>query len=1032
MNTPIGIVRLSQRPPLALETVVSRILEATSFPLCAAVSSAKRIPALLLLLALVALPSRPLDASKSLTQYAHRIWGQEEGLFQPTIYSILQTHDGFLWLGTQDSLIRFDGTQFREFDGRGASAFHETLIRTLFEDRGGNLWVGSLGAGLGKIGSDGTIVRFSIADGLPSDNVFCLDSAPGGQMWICTNQGLARLADGKFRTYGTADGLPSNQIRSTCMADETRWVAGIDFGLATWDGTRFHSYAGKFLKASDRVTALACGEDGSVWAGTNAGLLHIRGSDSSLLTTHEGLPDNAVSSLLAGRDGSLWVGTNDGITRIRGDQFSVYGTRDGLSHSLVLSLYIDHEGTLWAGTKDGLDQFTDGNVTPYTTNEGLLSNETGPVLEDGAGRLCIGTLGRGLNIFENGKFRAVTTRNGLLDNTVLSLELDGSGDLWVGSKRGLNRLRNGLVIASYTQHDGISGSEVHSLVEDSAGTLWIGTEQGLTRFEHNHFTASPLGRSATGDQVIALAGGHNVRVFASTDDAGLYTLRDTGFSLYPLGINRAVDCFFLDHVRHTAWMGTLGSGLLRWQNGNIVRVRVKDGLYDNRIYGILKDERGNFWMASSKGIFRVSQSELDAFADGKIRSVNSMPFSTGQLRFECRSGVQPAACRTHDGRLWFSTTNGLVVINPANLGHNGVPPPVQISAVLVNGERVGVSRPLTLSPNQRNVEIRYAGLSFVSPEKVTFRYKLDGFDKNWTEAGSRREAFFTNLPPKRFKFVVYARTANGEMSVSPAKVEFTVEPRLYQRIWFFPLVAVLLAAVTVLMYRVRVNHLRQRFDLVLAERSRIARELHDTLLQGLSGITMQLQALWMRMPQSKEREFLGGIIEDAGACSQEARKSLWGLRTRGPRSKEFSEKLAQACREVLQDSHISLKLDLQPVGLQALPDTEYQLLRIAREVVSNVVAHANATVLRVTLQINKGQLLLTFEDNGVGFNAQNGVQVLDHFGLVGIRERAEEIGAELTLSSAPGAGTTIVIRLPLTKARTFESNPEPGLEHQIK
>jgi len=992
---------------------------------------AKRLAALLLLAGLSALPSKPLDPHKTLTQYAHRIWGQEEGLFQPTIYSILQTHDGFLWLGTQDSLIRFDGVQFREFDGPGASAFHDTLIRTLLEDRDHNLWVGSIGEGLGRIGPDGALTHYTVANGLPSDTIFCLDSDARGEIWACTNQGLARYAGGRFHTFTTADGLPSNQVRATCTAAATRWVAGIDFGLASWDGARFHPYSGRFLNPTGQVTALACAPDGSVWAGTNAGLLHIAGSKSWLLTTNNGLPDNAVSSLLAAADGSIWAGTNDGITRIRGDQFSAYTTRDGLSHSLVLSLYIDREGTLWAGTKDGLDQFTDGNVTSYTTNEGLLSNETGPVLEDRAGRLCVGTLGRGLSIFENGKARALTTRNGLLDNTIFSLELDRNGDLWVGTKRGLNRLHDGRVVASYTRANGLPGAEVHSLFEDPEGVLWIGTNKGILRFEHNRFIPASLGPAKAGD-VIALAGGHNVRVFASTDAPAFYTLRGDAFTPYALGVTRAVDCFFLDPARHTAWMGTLGSGLLRWKNGNIARVRVKDGLYDNRIYDILDDGRGNFWLASSKGIFRVSQTELDALADAKIRSVTSVPFSTGQLRFECRSGVQPAACRTHDGRLWFSTTNGLVMVDPAKLKQQSLPPPVQITAVLVNGARISLSRPLHLKPEQKNVEIRYAGLSFVSPEKMTFRYKLDGFDKQWTEAGSRREAFFTNLPPKHFKFLVYAQNANGAVSTSPAAIEFTVQPKLYQRLWFFPVLALLLAAAAVFVYRLRVRQLRKRFDLVLAERSRIARELHDTLLQGLSGITMQLQALWMRMPASKEKQFLAEIIDDAGACSQEARQSLLGLRARGPRPGEFSVKLAQLCRELLEGSSLSLKLDLQPVGLQALPETEYQLLRIAREVVSNTLAHADATVLRVHLCVQKGRMTLLFEDNGIGFVAQNGIQLLDHFGLLGMRERAEEIGATLTVSSSPGAGTTITIQLPLTNVRSSQGNAERGVEHQIK
>lgn len=984
-------------------------------------------------LALIAVPLLALDPGKALTQYAHRIWGQEQGLFQPTIYSILQTQDGFLWLGTQDSLIRFDGVQFREFDSPGASIFHEALIRTLLEDDKGNLWVGSVGAGLGKMGRDGVLTHYDTTNGFPSDTVVCLDSGAGGQIFACTNAGLTTLTNGKFHTYTTADGLPSNNVRATCVAGGTRWVAGLDFGLATWDGKRFHSFSDGQFKANDRTTALACAADGSVWAGTNEGLFRIRGSESRLLTMRDGLPDNAVSSLLAARDGSIWVGTNDGITRIHagggaGD-FSVYRTRDGLSHSLVLSLYIDREGTLWAGTKDGLDQFTNGNVTPYTTNEGLLSNETGPVLEDRADRLWVGTLGWGLNVFEQGHVRAVTTKNGLANDTVLSLELDSNGDLWAGTKNGVSRLHDGRVIATYRRADGLPGLAVSSLVEDSQGSLWAGTENGLSRFANGRFSSVHLSAETKSDDIVALARGNTIRLFASTSSPGFFVLRDNAFTSHEMGVTRPVDCFFLDSTHRTAWMGTLGAGLLRWQNGNVTRVRVKDGLYDNRIYDILDDAHGNFWMASSKGIFRVSRAQLDALADGRARGVDSMPFSTGQLRFECRAGVQPAACRTHDGRLWFSTTNGLVVVDPANLSRRSVPPPAQITAVLVNGERVATSPVLALNPNQRNVEIRYAGLSFVLPEKVTFRYKLDGFDKNWTEAGIRREAFFTNLPPKHFKFLVYARNANGESSLAPASIEFTIEPTLYQRVWFFPLMALVLTGLAFFVYRMRMQHLRQRFDLVLAERSRIARELHDTLLQGLSGVTMQLQALWMRMPPSKDKQFLGAIIEDAAACSQEARQSLWGLRTSGPRSRQFTDKLVELCREIVQDSPISLELDVQPIGLQSLPETEFQLLRIAREVVTNTVAHADAGVLRVRLLIVKGVLRLTFEDDGVGFNAQNGVQLLDHFGLVGIRERAQEIGAELDLQSSPGAGTTIRIILPLTKVRSSESNAEPRVEH---
>ncbi len=995
----------------------------------------RRYAPFLLLLAVFVRSGAALDPNKTLTQYAHRIWGQEEGLFQPTIYSILQTRDGFLWLGTQDSLIRFDGTHFREFE---EAALHQSLIRTLIEDDEGNLWVGSLGAGIAKITPGGLVTRLTTKDGLPSDSVFCLASDSKHQIWVCTSQGLAVLKGGRFHVLTNADGLPSNQIRSTCEApDATRWVAGLDFGLARSKGGRFEVYADSDISTKENVTALECASDGTVWVGKASGLTQIRSGVSRSFTTRDGLPDNAVSALAEGPDRSLWIGTNDGISRYRegegrNGEISVYRTRDGLSHSLVLSLYVDREGSLWAGTKDGLDQFTDGKVTPYTTSEGLSGNEVGPVLEDSAGRLWVGTLGHGLNSFYGHRFRGITARDGLIDDTILSLELDKSGDLWVGTRKGLNRLRNGKVIATYTRANGLSGAEVRTLFMDAQGALWAGTSNGLDRFDGSNFARENLGAPSGLNGILALTGGHTVRLFVSTDASGFYFLQNNRWASNSLDVTRSVDCYLLDHERHSAWMGTLGSGLLRWRNGAFTHVRVKDGLYDNRIYSILRDDSANFWMASSKGIFRVSQKELDDFADGRIHSVTSIPFSTGQLRFECQSGVQPAAYRTHDGRLWFSTTNGLVVVDPNHLLSNKMPPSVQVTAILINGQRVDPHADVQLKPSERNVEIRYAGLSFISPEKMLFRYILDGYEKTWTEAGARREAFFTNLPPGHFRFKVMARNADGIWSTHPAVLNFTIKPRLYQRAWFFPVLAIVFALAIVTGYRMRVRQLKQRFGLVLAERSRIARELHDTLLQGLSGITMQLQALWTKLPASKEKQFLSEIIQDAGRCSTEARHSLWGLRAVGSAAAiGFSDKLAKLAREAVNGERISLSLKLQPVSLSEFPEAEYQLLRIAQEAISNSVAHADAKDIDIALRLENQQLEILVEDNGIGFETAE-QQRFGHFGLVGMRERASEIGAELTITSLPGQGTKVLIRLPLSSSSLSDSNAGAGLEHQIR
>jgi len=963
-----------------------------------------------------------LDANKSLTQYAHRIWGQEEGLFQPTIYSILQTRDGFLWLGTQDSLIRFDGIRFREFQD-GNSVLHGRLIHALVEDGSGNLWVGSLGGGVVRISPDGFTREYEKKDGLASSSVFCLVAAHDGSIWACTAEGLSRITDNRVRTFTTSDGLPSNRIRSACeSSDGTLWVAGLDFGLSRWSGSRFEPRDLPVIGPRQNVTALACAGDNSIWIGTTRGLFHISGSNTRSYPQVGSLPDDEISALFEGSDGALWIGTSKGINRMRNGEISTYGTGEGLSHSQVLALYLDREGTLWAGTKNGLDQFTDGKATPFTVHEGLSSNETGPILEDRAGQLWIGTFDRGIDVFDGARFRNITTAEGLLSNTVLSLASGVGDDIWVGTTRGVNRLTRDRVTAAYGARSGISNG-VRSLYMDERGTIWAATASGLRRLEGERFVT--VGETVAASQSAAI---HPIPLFDASENPGLWLLQREKPSFLPLNISHAIECFSYDPTNHSLWMGTLGSGLVRWQNGSIAHIYAKDGLYDTRISSILRDG-GNFWVASSKGIFRLDARELDEFADGRRTSIRSYPFPTGQLRFECRSGIQPGACRTRDGHLWFSTSSGLVVIRPDRISGNPVPPPAAITALIANGKRI-VERetPKLKARDANNLEIRYAGLSFINPEKVSFRYQLEGYDRNWVDAGSRREAFYTNLPPGNFTFKVEARSADGLWSVAPAALTFGIEPLLYQRRWFWPVATMAFLVALFVAVRLRIRRMRTRFALVLSERSRIARELHDTLLQGLSGITMQLQALATRMPQGEEQRLLSEVIRDAAQAATEARRSLWALRSSsaGP---DFSEKLAALVRQTLNGQHIDVSLALDPVSLAGLPDCEFQLLRIAREALTNSLKHAGALHLRITLVKGNDVLHLTIEDDGSGFTSDSDGSL--HFGVRGMYERACEIGAKLKVASFPGTGTRITVELPFRTKLESAGNHSGSYSHQL-
>jgi signal transduction histidine kinase len=369
------------------------------------------------------------------------------------------------------------------------------------------------------------------------------------------------------------------------------------------------------------------------------------------------------------------------------------------------------------------------------------------------------------------------------------------------------------------------------------------------------------------------------------------------------------------------------------------------------------------------------------------------------------------------------------VVDPNRLINNTAPPPVEITSIVINGRRVEPQQGIALSPFERNLEIRYAGLSFIAPDKMTFRYMLEGYDKVWIDAGTRREIFYANLPPGHFRFLVMARNADGFWSKDAAVLRFSVTPRVYQRLWFFPLVILLLASSVVVWYRLRIRRLNQRFKLVLAERNRIARELHDTLLQGLSGVTMQLQALWTRLGPSREKQSLHEIIQDAARCSSEARQSLWGLRSSTTTSLEFTQKLAETCREANSGGQLELLLELDPVSLHSMPEAEFQLLRIAREAVANAARHSQASRLAVQLHATKSELALSVCDNGRGFDPQT--SNFGHFGLVGMRERAREIGAQLEITSTPGCGVSVQVRLPLTSS-PGKSNRTAQPEHQLQ
>jgi ligand-binding sensor domain-containing protein/anti-sigma regulatory factor (Ser/Thr protein kinase) len=963
-------------------------------------------------------PAFGLDPSRTLTQYAHRVWQAQQGLPEGTIYSIAQTHDGYLWLGTQTGLIRFDGVRFET-----ATAPSNVWIRSAIEDSKHALWVATNDAGLYRIEGE-SVSHYSSRDGLPSDSIVCLATTKNGDIWACTPNGVARIRAGKLTTFATEQGIGNNNARAVCEAgDGTLWVADEEH-LNAWDGSRFVSHRPAKLPPGASIRALQCSGD-TLWAGTTAGLLEITKSGERLITQKDGLADNRVLCLTAGREDSLWIGTRNGFSRLRKGEIESYRPEEGLSQSTVFSMFEDVEGSLWVGTKNGLNQFFSGRVLPYTMNEGLPSNDTGPIVQDPRGDIWIGTLGAGLARFNGKRFDVMTTKQGLASNTIATLAQDGDHTLFVGTTAGIDRVsldrsHDDRIAEHYSTAQGLPSANVRALfVSRNEASLWVGTEKGPAVYITGSRFAVPANIPAELHGAIAAINEDDEgRIFLATEHDGLFVYENgAAHELLQNGASiRDVDALYSDSDG-LMWIGTEGGGLRLLDHGKMTTFFVRDGMFDNEIYGIIRDDGDRLWMACSKGLFYVNRSDLLKFAAGTLKKVVSIPFSpTDALRtIECRSGVQPGSVRMQDGRLWFSTIRGLIVFDPKHLKLNAPPPPVVIEETTVNGERVDPQAIAAIAPGLKNLEFTYSGLTFLQPNRIRFRYILEGFDKNWTEAGTRREAFYTNLPPRKYRFRVTACNADNVCNETGASVSFALAPHFYQRAWFLPMCVLALCLAGWMIYQLRIHRLREQFNLILTERSRIARELHDTLIQGLSGITMEMQALAGRLRAPEERATLEDIVRDAGTCLRETRRSVAGLRSggQGPES-GLGPAIAQAAKHITEAKNVRLKLKLDKGPSELSPEVQYNLLRIASEAVNNSVKHSGAKTIEVTLTANADELQLSVKDDGSGISRENGGVRPGHYGLIGMKERAAQIGAELSLASEPGRGTTVSVLLPIS------------------
>ncbi len=972
-------------------------------------------PLLLLLIYSWGGPLLALDPQRELAEYSRSVWLTENGLPQNTVRAVAQTGEGYLWVATAEGLARFDGTSFTVLDKQNTPQLTNDDIRALASDRQGGLWLGTSG-GLLRL-SDGKFTAYTTREGLAGDDVQAIHVDHEGGVWVATPAGLSRFREGTFSNLTTREGLVSNDVKALFEDGEQALWVGTSDGLSRLKDGKFTSYTVPDGLASNSVSSVAEDRAGRLWVGTFNGLSSFSEGKFTTYTARDGLPSDRITALHADREGTLWVGTSNGLGRYRDGGFRAFEGQGELARNVILSVFEDREGSLWVGTESGgLSFLKDKKFTTYATAEGLPNDLVKSVYEDREGNVWIGTYGGGLSRLKDGKLTTYTTRDGLSSDFVLALADDPDGNLWVGTPDGLNRFRDGK-FTTYTSADGLANDFVRSIRADRSGTLWVGTRGGLTRLKDGGFKIYTTEDGLADDFVGTIYEDREGNLWVGTL-RGLSRFRDDKFTTYTTrdGLSSDTVIALYEDAAGSLWIGTSGGGMNRLRAGKFTAYTVQAGLLDDVVYSIMEDDRQNLWLSCNKGVFHLDRRQLDDFADGKINSIEPVVYGTadGMRTRECSGGGHPSGWKGRDGKLWFSTLKGVAMLDPARLKINAQPPGVVIEQVRVDGESVAPSGKVELPPGRSRFDFYYAGLSFVAPEKVRFRYKLDGFDKDWIDGGTRRVAYYTNLPPGQYKFRVMAANNDGVWNETGASLDLYLKPNFYQTYWFYALCAAALALLIWQLYLLRVRQVKRRFAAVLEERNRIAREIHDNLAQEILGISIQLELVSRTMPPGAEgpKSHLDRARVLVRNSIAEARRYIWDLRSQALENNDLPSALTDTARRLTAETSIQAQVQVTGTFRPLTPLIESNLLRIGQEAINNAVRHSQAQRILVNLKFDARSVALSVRDNGRGFDpgseTRNG-----HFGLVGMRERAEQMGGTLRVESGPGQGTEVVVEVPL-------------------
>lgn len=961
-----------------------------------------------------------LDPSKRISQFAHSAWRIQNGDLPGLPEAIGQTTDGYLWVGTFAGLVRFDGVRFVPWAGLSKQPLPDDRVFSLLGARDGSLWIGThQGLARWKNGQLTSYLK-------PPGRINSIVEDKEGNIWVARSHltdklgPLCEVESNQLKCYGEQDGIPFSASNRLASDDSGNfWIAGQE-GLSRWTPASSNTYFQKQLKQSGALMGVwwvAADKQVGVWASVQTGRaamkLHhlVEGEWKAYSLPNVGRDDPGESALFVDRDHTLWVGSGRrGIYRLQGKNADHFTSGDGLTSDAIAGFFQDREGTLWVATSKGIDSFRELPVATFSIREGLSADSVSTVLGARDGSVWIGNSGA-LDHFKDGKIESIHTGAGLPGRDVTTMFEDHAGRLWLGVDHGLwvydqKRFR------SIAQDKGIA----FAITEDGGHNIWVRLGNNLVRiqdFEIREEISQPpvskayaMATDPKGGVWLGLTGGELVRyrngqmeVFPSSPGTGFRQIRallaDTDGSV----------------------LGTTDQGLVHWKDGARKVLTSRNGLPCDDIYTLVKDNHNAFWLYAKCGLISIAGSEMARWYQQPEAIVSSKTFDGFDGTQPGITPLQPQSTRSTDGRLWFANDSVLQMIDPGRLNQNKVLPPVHVERIIADRKDYLSGDNLKLPPRTLDIEFDYAALSLVAPQKVRYRYKLEGHDREWQEAGQRRQAFYNDLPPGNYKFRVIGCNNDGLWNEAGATVDFGILPAFYQTPWFFILCAGVTAYLAFAIYRWRVSQVARRLDLQfeerLAERTRIAQDLHDTLLQGVLSASMQLHVANDQLAEdAKAKPLVGRVLELMGRVIDDGRNAVRGLR-----SKEGPQELDQAFSRVPQELAIERTIDFRVIvegsSRELHPVIRDEVYRIGREALVNAFRHSGASNIEVELEYAVHQLRVLVRDNGCGIDPQVLRSGRDgHFGLSGMRERAGRIGAKLKVWSREAGGTEVELAVP--------------------